>query len=77
MLKQQTPKIPTLGLGSHILQNQWTTMKLQICSGTLLEILRVDLSHFTQHAVQHAVQHAMHWLLGRSFMKTSEDTPRS
>ena len=68
MLKQQIPKIPTLGLGSHILQNQWTTMKLQICSGTLLEILTVDLSRFTQNALV---------TLGRPFMKTSEDIPRS
>ena len=49
MLKQQIQKIPTLGLGWRILQNQWTTMKLQTCLGTLLEMLRVDFSRFTHN----------------------------
>ena len=43
MLKQQIQKIPMLGRDWHILQNQWMTMKLQICSGTLLEKWRVVL----------------------------------
>ena len=51
MPKQQTPKIPTLGLALHILQNRWTTMKLQTCSGTLLEILSVDFSHSTKNSL--------------------------